>query len=482
MNFRAVFHLISYLLCFTTIGKYISWIVSIAFGDPRQVQHGMLQAAFASTLITAALWILTRGPIDLNRRDGFGIVTFGWLVVAHVGALPFLMTGSIAHPVNALFETMSGFTATGSTILSDIEALPNGALFWRSLTQWYGGMGIIVLAVAIIPFLGVGGMQLYSAEMAGPSKERLTPRIESTAKLLWGVYVLITLAAFVALRAVGLEWFDALNHALTSSATGGFSTHTDSIAHYDSFRVELIIIAIMMLSAISFPLHYRALTGRPGSYWRDPQVRFFIALWAIAVLLVTLNLRSEHGLTLQHSIRDGLFQVTTFITSTGYVSADYDQWPALSRFILLLLMVVGGCAGSTAGGMKVVRVCVLLKKARREIRLFFRPDAIVQVKIGKKTIPTDIVSKVTAYFVIYMFIWAGATALMTLYTSDLETAFSAVLATQGNMGPGFGTVGGLNNYSDVAYGGKSLLTLLMLIGRLDFYTVLVLFLPAFWRK
>ncbi len=482
MNFRAVFHLISFLLFFTAIGKFASWLVSIAAGDSTEVQRGLLMAALLSTVISTLLWALTRGTTDLSRRDGFGIVTFGWLAVAHLGTLPYLLTGAIPHAPTALFEAMSGFTATGATALREIEVLPDGVLFWRSLTQWYGGMGIIVLAVAIIPFLGVGGMQLFSAEISGPSKDRLTPRIASTAKFLYGVYLLLTLVAILALRLAGMHWFDAINHGLTCAATGGFSTYTGSIAHFESFRIELICVTIMMLSAMSYPLHYRALMGRPGSYFRDAQWRFFIFVWLVAITIVSINLWRHMDLSGTLAVRQALFQVSTFITSTGYVSADYDQWPALSRFVLLLLMVMGGCAGSTTGGIKAIRVFVLLKKGLREIRLFMRPEAVVQVKIGQKSIPQDIISKVTSYFAIYMFIWAACTLLMTFFTPDLETAFSSVLATLGNMGPGFGMVGAVQNYADIGSGGKIALTLLMLLGRLEFYTVLVLFLPAFWRR
>jgi trk system potassium uptake protein len=482
MNFRAVFHLISFLLLFTSLGKFVSWIVSIVYADPVSVQRGMLHAALLSTAITLAVWLLTRGPVDLNRRDGFGIVTFGWLLVAHIGALPYLLTGAIHDPVTAVFETMSGFTATGSTAVMIIEDLPRGVLFWRSLTQWYGGMGIIVLAVAILPFLGVGGMQLFSAEMSGPSKDRLTPRIESTAKMLWIVYLLLTLAGMIAFKLAGMNWFDAINHGLTSAATGGFSTRTASIAHYNSFRLELVCVCIMMFGAMSFPLHYRALTGRGTHYLKDPQWRFFMATWIVAILFVGLNLGLNGNQSWSQSFRDALFQVTTLITSTGFVSADYDQWPAFSRLVLLLLMVVGGCAGSTAGGMKIIRVFVLVKKALRELRLFMRPEAVVQVKIGKRTITQDIISKVTSYFVIYMLIWAVGTLIMTLYTPDMASAFSSVVTSLGNMGPGFGTVGAVQNFAHIEAGGKIMLTFLMLLGRLEFYTVLVLFLPSFWRK
>jgi trk system potassium uptake protein TrkH len=482
MNLRAVFHLISYLLFFVTIGMFGSWGVSLLYDETKLVSNGMLQAALLSTAISGLMWLMTRGPIDLSRRDGFGIVTFGWLAVAHLGALPYLMTGSIADPVSAIFETMSGFTATGSTILRDIEALPHGILFWRALTQWYGGMGIIVLAVAILPFLGVGGMQLFSAEASGPSKDRLTPRIESTAKLLWGVYVLLTLIGFLALRLVGMNWFDSICHAFTAASTGGFSTRNASIAAYDSVAVETVLIVIMMLGAMSFPLHYRALTGRPGSYWKDSQFRVFLCLWLLAIAFILGNLIWHGGLSGGSAFRQAAFQVSTLISSTGFVSADYDQWPALSRFVLLLLMVIGGCAGSTAGGMKVIRFYALIKKGLREIRLFMRPDAVVQVKMGKKTVSQDIISKITSYFVIYMLVWALATLIMSAFLPDLESAFSAVISALSNMGPGFGAVGAIQNYAEIPNAGKIILTFLMLLCRLELYTVLVLFLPSFWKR
>lgn len=483
MNFRAVFHLLSFLLLFTTSGKFVSWGVAIAYDDPVSAQNGLLYAALISLGVASLLWLLTRGPIDLSRRDGFGIVTFGWLTVALIGALPYTLSGVIADPVTAIFETMSGFTATGSTAIENIEAMPYGILFWRSLTQWFGGMGIIVLAVAILPFLGVGAMQLFSAEMAGPSKDRLTPRIESTAKLLWGVYLLLTLVAFLAFRGVGLSWFDAINHAFTAAATGGFSTRTASIAAYDSVAVEMVFSAVILLGGMSFPLHYRALTGRPLCYARDPQTQLYLALWIGAILLVATNLFLNMDVSAGTAVRHSIFQVTTLLTSAGYVSADYDQWPAMSRFILLCLLISGGCAGSTAGGMKVIRIQVLIKKALREIRLFIRPHAVAQVKIGGKTVTQEIVSKVTSYFVIYMFVLALATLVMTWYTPDLETAFGSVLSAIGNLGPGlFGSVGAMQNYAHIEAGGKLVLTLVMLLGRLEFYTVMVLFLPTFWKR
>lgn len=482
MNFRAVFHLISYLCFFVTIGMWISGGISWLYQDPIAVRLGMLYASIGATAISVALWLITRGPIELNRRDGFGIVTFGWFVVAHIGTLPYLLTGDITHPVTALFESMSGFTATGATAVAVIDDLHYGPLFWRALTQWYGGMGIIVLCVAILPFLGVGGMQLYRAEFSGPSKDRLTPRIESTAKLLWGVYLLLTVAAAILLRVCGLTWFDAICTSFTTVATGGFTTTNQSAAAFNALNVELVMIFFMLAGAVHFPLHYRAITGRPLNYWKNPEFRFFVGVWAGATLLMAFDVWGSVFDSAGQALRAAVFQSTSIITTSGFVTHDYDQWPAASRFILILLMVIGGCAGSTSGGVKAIRVFALMKKGLREIRLFIVPNAVVQVKIGKQTIEQDIVSKITAFFVIFMLLWAFATLLMTVFTPDLETAFATVLATLGNIGPGFGGVGPSEHYGWIPIPGKMLLTLLMLIGRLELYTVLVLFVPRFWRR
>ncbi len=482
MNFRAVFHLISYLLFFTTLGQFVSWGVSVAYDDPAAVRNGLLHAALLSTAVSAVLWLVTRGPIDLSRRDGFGIVTFGWLAVAHLGALPYILSGDLADPASALFEAMSGFTATGATAVTVIEDMHHGVLFWRALTQWFGGMGIIVLCVAILPFLGVGGMQLYRAEFSGPSKDRLTPRIESTAKLLWGVYLLLSLSCILLIRFGGVDWFDAVCTGFTTIATGGFTTTNQSVAAFDSLYVELVMIVFMILGALHFPLHYRAITGRPLNYFTNPEFRFFMACWLGFVLMVTLNIRGAHVASLGEALRTALFQCTSIITTSGFVTMDYDQWPTASRFLLVLMMIIGGCAGSTSGGMKAVRVFALIKKGFREVRLFMLPNAVVQVKMGRKTVEHAIISNITSFFIIFIFIWVAGTLLMTMFTPDLETAMASVLATLGNIGPGFGGVGPTENYGWIATPGKVLLTFFMLLGRLELYTVLVLLLPGFWRK
>ncbi len=482
MNFRPVFHLISYLLIVMALGMLASWVVGYYYGDPEMVQRHMLHSAGTVLLLSIALSLLTRGPIHLTRRDGFGVVTFGWLLMAHAGALPYLWTGSIGDYPSALFESMSGVTATGSTVLTHIEALPRDILFWRALTQWFGGLGILVLCVAILPFLGVGGMQLYRGEITGPSKDRLSPRIAETAKLLWGVYLLLTILCALFLRWANMSWFDAVCHGLTTVATGGFSTRTASIAAFDSVAVETVMIIFMLLGSLSFALHYRALTGRPLSYFRNPECRFFLGLWLAGCLALSLTLMNNSHVSLSEALRAGFFQCTTLLTTSGFVTRDYDLWPSASRFLLILMMIIGGCAGSTSGGLKAIRLFVLIKKAMRELRLYMRPHAIVQIKLGRRTIESDVISNITSFFVIYFLLWAMGTLLMTFYAPDLWTANASVIATLFNIGPGFGAVGPAQNYADIPDTGKIILTLYMLLGRLELYTVLVLLLPSFWKK
>jgi trk system potassium uptake protein TrkH len=336
--------------------------------------------------------------------------------------------------------------------------------------------------VAILPFLGVGGMQIYRAEMPGPSKDRLTPRIASTAKLLWGVYVAISLLEVLLLRAGHMSWYDALCHTFTTMSTGGFSTRTASIAAYDSLYIETVIVVFMFVAGANFALHFRALRGGLGHYHRDPEFRFYVILLVLASVLLALDTWGRNYADLGTSFRTAVFQATSIMTTTGFCTADFDQWPSSSRLLLVLLMFVGACAGSTAGGIKCVRVYVVLKKALREIRLFMRPQAVLQIKLGRVPVDKDAVANISAFFVIFVLIFAIGTMIMTFYTPDLETAASSVVATLGNIGPGLSAVGATQNYAAIPEEGKIVLTLLMLLGRLELYTVLVLFFPGFWKK
>jgi len=482
VNPRPVFHLISFSTVVIGLGLLICWAAAVFHHDPVRAQYGFAASAAAALLFGAGLWAVTRGPTDLSRRDGVGIVVFGWLTTVLLGALPFLLCGTIPHPVDALFESVSGFTTTGASVMTDVESAPRSILLWRAITHLLGGMGILVLCVAIIPYLGVGGMQIYRAEMAGPSKDRLTPRIASTAKLLWGVYVLLNISQILMLHLCGMSWFDSVCHAFATTATGGFSTRNTSIAAYGSAAIEAVIVLFMFLGGVNFALHLRALRGELSSYHRDPEFRLYGILIGIATVLIALDIWLRGGEAFLPTLRDSIFTVVSIITTTGFSTADFDQWPALSKLVLLLLMVVGGCAGSTAGGMKNMRVLVLFKQTVREIRLFMQPQAVYQVKIGKRLVEGHIVSTITGFFFIFASTFVVASAFLAFETRDLAVAVSAVAATLGNVGPGFGAIGPLMNYAEIATPAKTVLILCMLLGRLELYTLLVLVMPSFWRK
>lgn len=487
MNKRTVFHLVSMVTLVIGLAMGICAAMSLYWNDPVWVSNSLLVSSVMTVIFAGGLLFLTRGDINLSRRDGFGVVTFGWLFAALFGALPYVFSGVISHPVSAVFETMSGFTTTGASVLPagdfpTLESIPKGILFWRALTHWFGGMGVLVLCVAILPFLGVGGMQIYRAEMPGPSKDRLTPRITTTAKLLWGVYALLTLAEILLLKWVGgMGWFDAVCHTFATMATGGFSTRTASVGAFNSGIVDCIIIVFMFAAGVNFSLHYYALTGKPGRYWKDPEFRFYLCFLLVCGLFLTVNILPVYDGVLD-ALRAAFFQATSIITTTGFVTADFDLWPQASRLLLVLMMFVGGCAGSTGGGMKVVRIFIMWKKMVKEVRQFMRPQAVMQLKLGGKPVEQEIVSHIAAFFIIFLLVFGLASFAMTFFTPDLETATSSVIATLGNIGPGLASVGATQNYAAIPAPGQVLLTLCMLLGRLELYTVLILFLPSFWKK
>jgi trk system potassium uptake protein len=483
MNTRTVFHLVAYMTFVIGVAITICAGVSWICGDPMHIRNSLAQSGLITCGSAFLVAILTRGDINLSRRDGFGIVTFGWLSATLFGSLPYLLSGVIPHPVAAMFETMSGFTTTGASVLSNLEEIPYGIHFWRALTHWFGGMGVLVLCVAILPFLGVGGMQIYRAEMPGPSKDRLTPRITTTAKLLWAVYAILTVVEALLLKLVGkMSWFDALCHTFGTVATGGFSTRSTSVAAFNSPVIDTILIVFMFLAGINFSLHYYALTGKPGRYFKDPECRFYFLFLAGCILFITFDIWQADHASLSRCFRDAAFTGTSIITTTGFCTADFNLWPNTSRMLLVLMMFVGGCAGSTGGGMKMVRLFLMIKKVIREIKLFMRPSSVEQVKLGGKPVDEEIVAQISAFFAIFILIFGLCTFAMTFFTPDLETAATSVIATLGNIGPGLNAVGPTQNYAAIPVGGQAILTLCMLLGRLELYTVLILFLPDFWKK
>jgi len=444
-----------------------------------------LVTAMAVTLGCGGLLALatrsSRG-LFLNHRDGVAVVTIGWAAAGLFGALPFLFSGTIPSFTNAYFESLSGFSTTGASILSDIEALPAGLLLWRSMTQWLGGMGIIVLSIAILPYLGVGGMQLYKAEIPSPVVDKLKPRISETAKTLWKVYLLITLAEIVLLAAGGMPLFDAVCHSFCTMPTGGFSTKNASLAHYASPYLDGVVILFMLLAGINFSLHFRLIKGDLRIYGRDSEFRVFILMVLIFTAIVTFNIYGPVYDALGTAIRHAAFQVVSIITTTGFVTADYDQWPALSQFILLICMSLGAMAGSTGGGIKTMRIMLLVRHAYREIFSLIHPHAVTTLKLGGKPVPPHVMGSIWGFFILYLGLFLVATLIMAALGLDLVSALASVAASIGNIGPGLGVVGPVKNYLAIPFLGKWVLILCMLLGRLEIYTVIILFVPEYWRK
>lgn len=464
--------------------------------QPEAWHDGALWAFLIASLITLTVGLLifcrVRFEGEMTYREGFAIVTFGWIGFAAFGSLPYLLAdvNGIVHPADAFFESMSGFSTTGATVITGLEQQPPSILFWRALTQWLGGMGIIVLSLAILPFLGVGGMQLFEAEAPGPQKDRLSPRIQDTAKVLWGVYVLITLAEVCLLWLGGMSLFESLCHALTTMATGGFSTRDASVAAYNSYT-HVVISVFMLLAGVNFSLHYFALRGNLRRYWQSDEFRFYIGLIAGVTAVITLStaLAPELPGHVLIKLRDAAFQTISMMTTTGYATADYERWPALCQYLLVAVMFVGGCAGSTGGSMKVVRLLLLIKHAFLQLSLLIHPREVRSLKLDHKPVSREVIQSVLGFFALFMALFLFASLVMAAILpptpdgqADLVTAATSVIAALGNVGPGLGSVGPTETYTHMPALGKIVLAVCMLVGRLEVFTVLVLFFPSFWRK
>ncbi|MFZ7112865.1 MAG: TrkH family potassium uptake protein [Desulfatiglandales bacterium] len=468
------------------------FFLGLSMGAPLLVsllyRDGAEWPLLISTLITSAVGLLivfltAKGKENpLNHRDGVAIVTLGWLAAGLAGALPFLLSGSIPDFTNAYFESISGFTTTGATILTHIEALPEGILMWRSITQWFGGMGIIVLSIAILPFLGIGGMQLYKAEIPSPVVDKLKPRISDTAKTLWKVYILITALEIGLLSAGGMSLYEAVCHAFCTMPTGGFSPKDMSIAHYNSPYFDGVIMVFMLLAGINFSLHYRLIKGELGIFGRDPECRVFLALVGVFIVLVAFDIYGRVYDSFATAFRYAAFQVGSIITTTGFVTADYDRWPSFSRNILIFCMFLGGMAGSTGGGLKTMRVMLLAKHAYQEIFRIIHPHAVTTVKLGGKAVPQNILSSIWGFFALYLGLFVISAMIMAALGLDMVSAFSSVAACIFNVGPGLEMVGPVRNYLAIPLAGKWVLIFCMLLGRLEIYTVIVLLIPEYWRK
>jgi trk system potassium uptake protein TrkH len=480
MNLKALLYLLGALLIFLAATMLFPAVVSLIYGEDDLIP--ILISAGMTALAGAILFFTCRVRHELRIREGFAVVSFAWLGFALFGALPLHLSGYTASFTDAFFETMSGFTTTGATILQDIEILPHGLLFWRSFTHWLGGMGIILLSLAILPLLGVGGMQLFKAEVPGPEHDKLSPRIKDTAKILWEVYIIISLSEAVLLYIGGMSVFDALCHTFGTMATGGFATKNASIGYFNSGFIDYVIIVFMLIAGINFSLHYSALRGDVKTYFRNPETMFFLSLIGAGTLVIFLDIFLFHGYSAGDAVRKSLFQSVSIITTTGYGTDDYEKWGAASQLILFVFMFLGGCAGSTGGAMKIIRSLVLLRFGLNEIKRLIHPSAVLPVRIGHRTIPREIVSNIAGFFLIYLGLYVIGVLFMAFLGLDILTALGSVAATIGNIGPGLGTVGPTDNYAHIPVTGKWVLSFMMLAGRLEIYPVIVLLTRSFWKK
>ncbi len=481
INIKVVLKVISFLLILDGLGMLLGIPFSLYYGDNDW--NALLFTGTGIIAVGIVLFLLTHeDKFEVKKRESFIIVGIGWIVMSLFGALPFVVHGSIPLYTDAFFETMSGFTTTGASILNDIEAMPHGLLFWRSLTQWFGGMGIIVLSLAILPILGIGGMQLFVAEVPGPTKDKIHPRVRETAKRLWGIYAALTLAETLLLMLGGMTFFDAINHSFTTMATGGYSTKQASIAYFTSPFIQYVIIVFMFLAGMNFTLHYFWIHGKFGRLKRDDELKFYALVIFGVSLVIAIDLFSQHHGGLEKSFRDSLFQTVSTVTTTGYVTSDYESWGPFYQILFFILLFAGGCAGSTGGGIKMVRHRILMKNSALELKRLLHPRAVLLVRFNGHIVSYEIMSNIIAFAFWYVAIFLFGTLVMSLLGLDFASSIGAVATSLGNVGPGIGTVGPSFNFSHVSIAGKWVLSALMLVGRLELFTILIIFSRSFWKK
>ncbi len=494
LNYRIIFHLMGLLISVNGGFMLLATLVSFIYKDGVTVQ--LLLAAITTILVGATLMFVTRiSRKEIHKRDGYVIVTFGWIFMSLAGSLPYIFTGAIPQFTNAFFETMSGYTTTGATILSDIEIVPKGVLFWRSITHWIGGMGIIVLAIAILPLLGIGGMQLFAAESPGPSSDKLHPRITDTAKRLWLIYVGYTIAETILLKVAGMNFFDAINHSLSTLSTGGFSTKNASIAHWNHQPlIQYIIILFMFLAGSNFVLSYFAFKTKFSKVLKDEEFRYYllaivgITVFSSLIIYFYADMTSssiDHPMVwgrFESGFRHSLFQVLTVVTTTGFISADFTMWTPLLTMVFFGLMFLGGSAGSTAGGIKVMRHIIMIKNGLLEFKRTLHPHAVLPVRYNLKSVQQPIVFNILAFFILYMLSFIIGVLVFSILGLDFDTALGGAASTLGNVGPALGKLGPVDNYGWLPDAAKWWASFLMLIGRLELFTVLIVLTPFFWRN
>lgn len=480
INSKVIFYILGFLVLIEGVFMLLCAPVSAYYGDK---DYGSIILSSLITIATGLVFFIVFRKCDksVGKRDGYIIVSLAWVIFSIFGSLPFIIAGQIPSFTDAFFETMSGFTTTGASILNDIEGLSHGLLFWRSITQWLGGMGIIVMSIAILPLLGIGGMQLFIAEVPGPTPDKLHPRIKETAQKLWGIYIIFTLVEVVLLMFGDMSLFDAVCHSFTTMATGGYSTKQVSLIEQSAY-IQYVVTVFMFLAGTNFTLSYFALHLNFKKVWDNEEFRSYLYFTLGFTLIISLGLFFAGSGDYEKSFRDSIFQVVSIITTTGFATADYEAWPHLMLMLIFVAMFLGGSAGSTGGGIKIMRIVLLIKNGFFELKRLVHPKAVIPVRFNKQGVSEQILSNVLAFVMFYIFIMVIGVIVMSALDYDIETSFGAVAATLGNIGPGIGDVGPLDNYAHVPAFGKWFLSFLMLVGRLEIFTVFILFSPNFWKN
>jgi trk system potassium uptake protein TrkH len=480
LNFRMIFKSLGIVIGIEALCMVPSLIVSLIYGqeDARAFVYSILATAAVGVL----LYLVRVKTNNFYSRDGFAVVALAWTLLSLFGSLPFLFSGSIPSPVDAFFETASGFTTTGSTILTDIELMPKGLLFWRSFTHWIGGMGVLILTLAVLPSVGASSFHIMKAEATGPSTEKLVPKLSQTAKILYAIYTVMTTVQVILLLIAKMPLYDALIHAFGSAGTGGFSSRNLSVGAYGNVAAEIIITVFCFLFGVNFTLYFQIMKGNLRNFFKDEEFRFYAGTVIAATILIAIQLSSTGIFAIGESFRHSSFQVVTLITTTGYSSTDFNLWPSFSKLILIIIMFFGASAGSTAGGMKCIRIVLLLKVARREVAKIIHPRAIHTVKWGGRVVDEQTLSETMAFFFIYLAIFAVSFVIVSLDGKDLTSTVTAVVATISNVGPGLEVVGPMGNFSSFSGLSKVVFSFCMIAGRLELIPMLILFSPQAWRK
>jgi trk system potassium uptake protein len=483
MRWRYISGIVSIFLLVLALIMATPLLVSLVFWDGAHVSFmwSMLITAAAGLLLKLLSRHMDEESPFINQKEGMAVVALSWTAIGVFGALPFYFSPDFSSVTDAVFESISGFTTTGSSVMTNIEAASPSLLFWRSLIQWLGGMGIIVLSLAILPFLGVGGIQMYKAEVPSPVPDKLAPRLSDSAKILWMVYAGLTFLLVILLAIGGMSVFESICHALTTMPTGGFSPKNTSIAHYESAYFDYVIVVFMVLAGINFSLHFQMLRGKPLAFFKDTECKIFLGLALVFTLAITLDLYGSVYDSFAAAFRYASFQAVSILTTTGYATADYELFPGLSQVILFTCMFMGASAGSTGGGMKIARLIVCFKFAYRELFRLIHPRNIRHVKLNRMVVSEDVLRSIMGFLALYLFLFVAASAVLAAMGLDLVTALGAVASCLGNIGPGFGTVGPAENFAHLPAMAKWVLAWCMLLGRLEIYTVIILVVPEFWK-